>query len=290
MSGQFSDSCLRCVLDTSPTFEPNGTDAVSTIASLQSQTTQEQRARSLLQACGIMDVDFVREYRSPSFRSWGQRPQVEEQHGLSSNVTMLTAVQCSQCRNCIRSFHYYQCRRGCRDSAVQRNRFKMPGHSKGPGEEDTGADEFDHWLKMVKLEEPPAFIICPACLPTCTHPRDHLRAVRKFCKAGDSVSHEFARELDAWEDYVKGRSLLAFGNIALERFVDHNTKAARYLPGSRTMFPAGNSHSALMFGPLLIENGMTMYVTLNATLSFDILHPSRSVDLSKKVLANMKVS
>jgi hypothetical protein len=94
------------------------------------------------------------------------------------------------------------------------------------------------------------------------NPRGHLRAVRHFVKSGDGPTQEFSRELDAWEDYIKGRSLLALGSITVERLIDYSSKAARILPGTRSLFPAGDSHNALMFGPLLIENGMTRLVVL----------------------------
>ncbi|KAK3899441.1 hypothetical protein C8A05DRAFT_36938 [Staphylotrichum tortipilum] len=38
---------------------------------------KERRARALLQALGILDIDFVREARRPVLRSWGQKPQVD---------------------------------------------------------------------------------------------------------------------------------------------------------------------------------------------------------------------
>jgi hypothetical protein len=76
----------------------------------------------------------------------------------------------------------------------------------------------------------------------------------------DKELKEFTRELDAWEDFTKGRSLLAMSSIAWEHFIDRNIKATSALPSTRTLFPAGDAHTALMFGPLLIENGVTKYV------------------------------
>lgn len=210
-----------------------------------------------------MDVDFAREYRSPSFRSWGQRPQVDITG--SAQHTAWKAIQCSVCRHCIRSLHYYCCVEGCLEGPVQRNRFKIVRREEAFTGSETEVDPSEYWSLHEELAKPSVFQVCPACLPMCKHTRDHLRAVRHFCKAGDSKTQEFSRELDAWEDYIKGRSLLALGNITIERLIDYNSKAARHLPGSRGMFPAGDSHNAMMFGPLLIENGMTMYVKLRST-------------------------
>jgi hypothetical protein len=131
---------------------------------------------------------------------------------------------------------------------------------------DTREDEdmlnMDFGSLMDKLDEPTDYVICPSCLPNCPHPREHMRAVRQFSLYNDKDLKEFTRELDAWEDFTKGRSLLAMGSIAWEYFIDHNVKATSALPSTRTLFPAGDAHTAMMFGPLLIENGVTKYVVM----------------------------
>jgi hypothetical protein len=65
------------------------------------ESPRKRRARALLQALGLLDIDVVREHRPPPFRSWGQRPQVDD-----FRRPLLVARQCSECRHCIRSFHY----------------------------------------------------------------------------------------------------------------------------------------------------------------------------------------
>jgi hypothetical protein len=82
----------------------------------------------------------------------------------------------------------------------------------------------------------------------------------KFKKAGDTENHQFSRELDALEDHIKGQSLLSFGNVFLEHLSHGGLRGALKPMHSRQLFPAGNAHCAVMFGPLLIENGMTMQV------------------------------
>ncbi|KAH0558669.1 hypothetical protein GP486_004682 [Trichoglossum hirsutum] len=193
-----------------------------------------------------MDVDFVREYRSPSFRSWGQRPQVEVTGTVRHKAWK--AIQCSMCRHCIRSLHFYSCKEGCLDSPVQRNRVKIARSEELSWLKDSTkeVDAGEYMCLNEYLLKPSPFRVCPACLPACKHPRGHLRAVRHFVKGGDAAAREFSRELDAWEDYIKGRSLLALGSITVERLIDYNSKAARVLPGTRSLFPAGDSHSALI--------------------------------------------
>ncbi|KAL2793997.1 hypothetical protein BJX66DRAFT_215854 [Aspergillus keveii] len=71
---------------------------------------------------------------------------------------------------------------------------------------------------------------------------------------------------------------MSFGNA----FIDHITAGGlRRSMNARRLFPAGNAHCALMFGPLLIENGMTIHPggALISTRSLPTLarHSSRDV-------------
>ncbi|KAK2597335.1 hypothetical protein QQS21_006031 [Conoideocrella luteorostrata] len=230
------------------------------VAAFLKEPLPKRRARSLLQASGFLDVDICREHRPPSFRSWGQRPHSEQRSSGMINKLLFVAVQCSICRNCIRSLSYYKCVKGCRDCPILRNRVKLQKTERLAGldiEEDDRMLNTSYTFLMDHLDEPMDYTVCPACLPDCLHPRDHLRAVRHFSTYASDEEKEFARELDDWEDANKGKSLLAMGSIAWEHFVDNALKATSVLPSTRKMFPAGDAHTALMFGPLLIENGVT---------------------------------
>ncbi|KAL2819824.1 hypothetical protein BJX63DRAFT_363323 [Aspergillus granulosus] len=93
-------------------------------------------------------------------------------------------------------------------------------------------------------------------METSTHSKDHLRIAYRFKKAGDRDNYRFSQELDALEDRNRGHSLMSFGNA----FLNHITVGGlRGSVSARQLFPAGNAHCALMFGPLLIENGMTIH-------------------------------
>jgi hypothetical protein len=48
---------------------------------------------------------------------------------------------------------------------------------------------------------------------------------------------------------------MSFGNAFLDRITAGGLRRSM---NARRLFPVGNAHCALMFGPLLIENGMTM--------------------------------
>ena len=164
---------------------------------------RKRRARSLLQALGLLDIDFVREYRQPSFRSWGQRPQVDYDY-----KPLLTARQCSACRHCIRSFHFYECVEGCKYSVHQTNMTKMKPRREGDGEVSLSIPEmedFSHEIALRQLLVPETPIrLCPTCVVSSSHSREHLRAIRGFTKGGDREVMEFARELDIWEDHLVG--------------------------------------------------------------------------------------
>lgn len=169
------------------------------------QDLRKRRARSLLQALGLLDIDFVREHREPVFRSWGQRPQVDD-----SLEPLLQARQCSKCRHCIRSFHWYQCVEGCLDNEGygNRNLAKM-----NPVQKHTEHNSLDSaaLLKeivhesslntMIGRQKLP-YVLCPTCLTTSTHSRKHLRTFKGFAKQGYGNLNEFARELDVWEDHL----------------------------------------------------------------------------------------
>ncbi|KAL2063125.1 hypothetical protein VTL71DRAFT_6197 [Oculimacula yallundae] len=230
------------------------------IAAYLNKPLPQRRARSLLQAIGFLDIDYCREYRPPSLRSWGQRPHVEVRNaGVSLSTRLLVAVQCSQCRYCIRSLVFYKCVKGCKDHSVLRNRFKLDRKEGESLSDDEDEDDLNmsYSFLMEVLDEPADYRICPGCLKSCTHSREHLRAVRQYHLIKDPGVEEFSQELDAWEDMNTGKSLLALGSATWEHFVENAQKSSTMLPATRTMFPAGDTHTVLMFGPLLIENGVT---------------------------------
>ncbi|KAL3489492.1 hypothetical protein BJX62DRAFT_239024 [Aspergillus germanicus] len=197
-------------------------------------------ARSLLQACGFTDYDYVQEYRRPTFPSLGAAPQVDQRF-----PGIYEAIQCSECRACIRSFHFYECKKGCSDCPVHRSYIKTAPEK---SMEDLGHIYFD-CLGLVPYR------LCCNCMETTTHLRDHLKVTYRFKRAGDKDHYTFSQELDALEDHNRGQSLMSFGNA----FLDHITAGGlRRSMNARRLFPAGNAHCTLMFGPLLIENGMTM--------------------------------
>ncbi|KAL2840681.1 hypothetical protein BJY01DRAFT_16844 [Aspergillus pseudoustus] len=104
--------------------------------------------------------------------------------------------------------------------------------------------------------QPVPYRLCCNCMETSIHVREHLKIAYRFKKAGDRDDYKFSQELDALEDHTRGHSLISFGNA----FLDHITVGGlRRSVSARRIFPAGNAHCALMFGPLLIENGMTIH-------------------------------
>ncbi|KAL4902940.1 hypothetical protein BDW74DRAFT_180237 [Aspergillus multicolor] len=209
----------------------------------QKVSQDEWIARALLQACGFADYDYVQEYRRPTFPSLGPAPQVDK---LFPGI--YEAIQCSECRFCIRSFHFYECKNGCTDYTVPRNHLKCV-----PDKSDPQVNLGHVYIDCVT---PPRYRLCCNCMEISSHPREHLTIAYRFKKAGDEECTTFSQELDVLEDHIKGQSLLSFGNAFLEHI---SFGGLRRSINSRRLFPAGNAHCALMFGPLLIENGMTIH-------------------------------
>ncbi|KAL3446891.1 hypothetical protein BJX65DRAFT_308516 [Aspergillus insuetus] len=177
---------------------------------------------------GFTDYDYVQEYRRPTFPSLGAAPQVDQRF-----PGIYEAIQCSECRACIRSFHFYECKKGCSDYPVHRSSIKtVPEKSM----ENLGHIYFD-CLGLVPYR------LCCNCIETSAHLRDHLKVTYRFKRAGDKDHYTFSQELDALEDHNRGQSLMSFGNA----FLDHITAGGlRRSMNARRLFPAGNSHCALI--------------------------------------------
>ncbi|KAL4946413.1 hypothetical protein BDV06DRAFT_218341 [Aspergillus oleicola] len=214
----------------------------------QKVSQDEIVARALLQACGFCDYDYVQEYRRPTIPSLGPAPQ-----GISNPLEqrfrgIYEAIQCSECRFCIRSFHFYECCKGCSDYPVNRNHIKTVQDPKSPL-------DFQH--RYLDSIYPVPYRLCCNCIETSSHQRDHLKIAYRFKKSGETEVKTFSQELDVLEDHIKGQNLLSFGNAFLDHISSSGLRRSRM--SARRLFPAGNAHCALMFGPLLIENGMTIH-------------------------------
>ncbi|KAM5350086.1 hypothetical protein ACJ41O_006591 [Fusarium nematophilum] len=216
---------------------------------------EERRAQALLQALGLMDIDFVRERRRPTFRSLGQRPQIK----ADEDEYLLEAVQCSNCRHCVRAFHWFECKSGCRDNPDPTNMFSISrpqyADSDEPGERSLGQNVHAAVL-CEKLDKNMPYTLCPPCFERAPHPYDHLHVIRHFPegKFVNSKRADFGLQLDMWEDQLDGRFLMGFGALTLDRLASGASLFSR--ASTRNIFPAGNTHCAVMFGPLIIENGI----------------------------------
>ncbi|KAK4448544.1 hypothetical protein QBC34DRAFT_426297 [Podospora aff. communis PSN243] len=172
------------------------------------------RARALLQATGLLDVDIASEYRDPVLSCLAPPPQV---HVLPH---VLVARQCSECRWPIRSYHFYECAEGCTDPK--------------------GCTS-DQILTDADADALPALPGLPA----------QYRAAREAPSRGGGG---FARQLDAWEDGARRQTSQGLSVRALNSAATAALQKGSH-PLSRRVFPDGNTHATLMFGPLLIENG-----------------------------------
>ncbi|KAF8542587.1 hypothetical protein BDD12DRAFT_876048 [Trichophaea hybrida] len=116
--------------------------------------------------------------------------------------------------------------------------------------------------------------LCLRCIHETDHPPEHLLRDFKFTPANNKAELEFGREIGFLEDYRAGKTSTSvasvfahkhfeFGTESNSRMIGKATGALKHIPGFRLrgLFPGGNTHVALMFGPLIIENGATRYLT-----------------------------
>ncbi|KAI9167958.1 hypothetical protein HJFPF1_04101 [Paramyrothecium foliicola] len=244
---------------------------------LQFLSLEERRAQGLLQSLGLADIDFVREYRRPTFRSLGQRPQIK----ADEDEYLLEAVQCSNCRHCVRAFHWFECVTGCQDNLRKTNMFSISRPQHGDSDDDAKSSLGQHIHVHVLAESEQKtvpYTLCPPCFEKAPHPYEHLEVVRRFPegKFFKSKRGEFGLQLDMWEDQMDGRLLMGFGALTLDRFASGASMLSR--ASTRNIFPAGNSHSSVMFGPLIIENG-SRHMPNGAQISLRNIHNFTTLSL-----------
>ncbi|KAM0278357.1 hypothetical protein ACHAO9_012189 [Fusarium lateritium] len=239
---------------------------------------QERRAQGLLQSLGLTDIDFVREYRRPTFRSLGQRPQVQ----ADEDEYLLEAVQCSNCRHCVRAFHWFECVSGCHDNEAKTNMFSIspPQHKNSDNEAEVDLGQHVHHMMLAESQEHNVpFTLCPPCFEKGLHPYDHLEVKRRFPEGRfvNSRRGDFGLQLDMWEDQMDGRLLMGYGALTLDRLASGSSMFSR--ASTRNIFPAGNTHSSIMFGPLIIENG-SGYMPQGARISLRNIHNPSTLSLN----------
>ena len=197
----------------------------------RSMDRQEKRARALLQALGIMDIDILSEYRAAPSSALAAQPHFDE---LGSPPYALVAHRCANCGWAIRSYHFYECADGCR--MPRDPNYEFPFKRVKHAHIDTPSWEDD------------PFRLCPACLSRTTHDAMHdLKVVRAFPKASVNTDHRrAARKIDE-KEHTTSLQFLGFSAV------DELGAGAP----AKKVFPEGNTHAALAFGPLLIEIGAT---------------------------------
>ncbi|KAM0554071.1 hypothetical protein ACHAPJ_007146 [Fusarium lateritium] len=210
-------------------------------------TLEEKRAQGLLQSLGLADIDFVREYRRPTFRSLGQRPQIQ----TDDDEYHLEAIQCSNCRRCVRSFHWFECVSGCQDNERKTNMFSISRPQDRDSDEEArySLGQTIHEVMLAESEEKMVpYTLCPPCFEKAPHPYGHLEVVRRFPegKFVNSKRADFALQLDMWEDQMDGRLLMGFGALTLDRLASASSMFSR--ASTRNIFPAGNTHSSICLG------------------------------------------
>ncbi|KAG5661876.1 hypothetical protein KAF25_004115, partial [Fusarium avenaceum] len=136
-----------------------------------------------------------------------------------------------------------------------------------------------HQMMLAKSQENNVpYTLCPPCFEKVPHPYGHLEVKRRFPegKFVNSKRADFGLQLDMWEDQMDGHLLMGFGALSLDRLASGSSMFSR--ASTRNIFPAGNTHSSIMFGPLIIENG-SEYMLQGARISLRNMHNFSTLSL-----------
>ncbi|MCJ1249617.1 hypothetical protein MMC30_006843 [Trapelia coarctata] len=248
-------------------------------------TLKHRRARYFLQSSGFLDVDISHDYTDPFLPTYYQSCCVEVLPDTTGPDQILRVVYCRGCFLAIRSVVYYECQEGCKDEQVRTwdillkhelirvsNSVNFPSErtSKRIGYENAIGEKLSGDLAPVRLcgmcvSDPEAYLPCSRShLKKISVPRRHPnRKVRKFQQKLDRINDKAIHENDV--------------QLMIDTAVSVFAEIAR-------IFPAGPAHCALMFGPLVIENGVpnTHAGALITTRPIPCLSYSRATSLLYK--------
>ncbi|KAL7274319.1 hypothetical protein RUND412_002791 [Rhizina undulata] len=193
-------------------------------------------ARYLLQASSFLDLDLIHEYVEPLLQSLEREPQVEALSSPNTVDTIYRPIQCSVCETLIRAEFYHECAEGCMDS-------KSLDHNT----EYVDAEGRIVQTEAIRMDAESPVRVCSSCLSNyggyspCL--RTHLIKVWYYADKTAGAKH-MQKELNKLGEKPRADELPWF----VRTF-------GRHFPGTGSPTP-GNLHVGLMFGPLIIENGL----------------------------------
>jgi hypothetical protein len=192
----------------------------------QDQPDEYLLARYMLCGLGMLDIDEVVEYREALLPSHNGPPRFHARRDSKSNHIEISMSTCDICEKPLRGMAW-TCRAGCKSPAGE-------GSIPGP------------------------FILCMPCYHSGEHQQQHLVRLPHLYAISPSLQAELSSD-DFWalrrEIQRKQYAVDAQQDKAEQGFLKSSLIQA-IEPVSRDMFPLGNVHSSLMFGPLVFEIGL----------------------------------
>ncbi|RDW66953.1 hypothetical protein BP5796_09702 [Coleophoma crateriformis] len=197
-------------------------------------------ARCLLQALGILDIDHVHTSMGSSIVGRHNHHPQSEVVSLDGDLgSILREMLCGSCLKPLRGYFYYECEKRCMVRCRESLHFEDQNKGK------TSLQDLPEQVRERILNVP--FRLCANCIESpgkfgeCE--RDHLRKCL--------VNKRKAKGQSAFESRLRDRELQDhnIANPTFRRVANKMVDPSRYAN-------AGPIHFGMMFGPLLIENGV----------------------------------
>ncbi|KAF2439509.1 hypothetical protein P171DRAFT_436152 [Karstenula rhodostoma CBS 690.94] len=206
---------------------------------------QRRRARYLLQAIGLLDIDAVHDSMNDTTIGRHNHHPLGEKIETPDGACFFREMVCLRCKWSLRGTFYYECKQGC---------FSENGHT---GDEPYVENQKGSVVVRYNIAEElqqqlfqPPNRRCPACIVSV---KEFASCERKHYKK--IYPKEKAKGQAAFESRLRGRE-----------FQKPTSQGGSYEPTLKRVIPqilspswyaqAGPLHFALMFGPLMIENGV----------------------------------
>ena len=200
-------------------------EALEYTREMQDRPDELLLARYMLCGLGMLDIDEVVEYREPVLPSQNGPPRVSAEKNDATGAIEISATYCDVCGKPIRGTAWI-CGVGCRS--------------------------------IEQASDSGPFIMCMPCYYKGEHQHQHLVRSPHSYAISPSLQAELSPE-DFWtlrRRIQREQSAIDAQQDKSEQGFVKSTLFQAMTPASRTLFPLGNVHSSLMFGPLLFEIGV----------------------------------
>ena len=193
----------------------------------QDQVDEFLLARYILCGLGLLDIDEIVEYRPPLIPSQNGPPRFSARRVGESETIEISIMSCDACNKPLRGMAW-SCRAGC--TSLQ------------TGQDDISTD----------------FMVCMPCYHKGEHPHQHLVQCPQSYAIPPSLQAELSSD-NFWElrrEIQRQQSAVDVKQDRAEQGYFKSSLIQTITPISRALFPLGNIHGSIMFGPLIFEIGV----------------------------------